>query len=81
MTMGEIQRYTEIALDYYDHDMFDWCNNNIPGYGRLVEPSFYFDFGYSWFAKWPVLRYRSPGIIFSFARPEDAVLFALRWSR
>ena len=80
MMFGEIQQYTEIVLEYYNSDMIGWCNDNIPGYGRLVQPSFYFDTGYSWFAKWPVARNQAPGIIFSFARPEDAVLFALRWS-
>ena len=78
---GEVQQYTDIVVQYKSIDMLDWCNENIAGYGRWVSwvnPSFYFDSGYSWYAR----RYRSSDsrVIFSFARPEDATLFSLRWA-
>ena len=77
MMTDEVQQYTEIVMSWYSFDMLDWCNDNIPGYGRFVSPSFYFDTGYSWYARNAVTKV---GVIFSFARPEDATLFALRWA-
>jgi len=72
----EIQRYTEIIVPRYSTDMLDWCEENIAGYGRFVKPSFYFDTGYSWYAR---STQTNTSVIFSFARPEDATLFSLRW--
>ena len=74
----EIQRYTDIVVQYKSIDMLDWCNENIAGYGRWVNPTFYFDAGYAWYAR----RYMSGDsrVIFSFLRPEDATLFSLRWA-
>ena len=77
MMTGEVQQYTEIVLSQYTIGMLDWCNENIRGYGRFVSPSFYFDTRYSWYARNAVTK---DGVIFSFARPEDATLFALRWA-
>lgn len=73
----KIQQYTEIKMSWYSIAMLDWCEKNIAGYGRFVSPSFYFDTGYSWYARNAMTK---DGVIFSFAQPEDATLFSLRWS-
>ena len=72
----EIQRYTDIVVQYKSIDMLDWCNENIAGYGRWVNPN-YLDAGYDWYAR----RYMrgDSRVIFSFSRPEDATLFSLKW--
>ena len=73
----DVKQYTVVVMEYYSLEMLGWCDENIAGYGRLVQPSFYFDTGYSWYAEW---RRNGIGMTFHFARPEDATMFALRWS-
>ena len=76
------QHYTEIHLEYYKADMIHWCRDNIPGTGDwFSDRVFVLDIvnkKYSWYAGWP--RFGLPGIVFKFAREEDATLFLLRWS-
>lgn len=72
-----MEQYTQVVTSQYSWEMISWCEKNIEGYSRLVQPNFYFDAGYSWYAHRGLDRTR---MVFNFARPEDAILFTLRWT-